>query len=130
MKGDDDVLTLQIRGEGPIGGLTVTADSRWKCKRLCRSIHRSCFRQIWQGKLDVGGAVGIWYSAECDPEDLGMKEPYVGQTELQTGEIAEDLTYYFAASEQVPSSRGTGGSDEERQYGKTGWRIYYSADAF
>ena len=59
-----------------------------------------------KGKLDVSGALGAGYLNVV--KDLGLKEPYVGQTELQTGEIAEDLTYYFAVSEQVPSSVGLG----------------------
>lgn len=105
MKGDKDVLTLQIKGEGPIGGLTVTADSHGNVKGYAED-PQVMFPANLAGKLDVGGAVGpgILYVIK----DLGMKEPYVGQTELQTGEIAEDLTYYFAASEQVPSSVGLG----------------------
>ena len=59
-----------------------------------------------KGKLDVSGAIGKGMLQVI--RDLGMKEPYVGQTELQTGEIAEDLTYYFATSEQIPSSVGLG----------------------
>ena len=98
MKGDKDVLTLQIKGEGPIGGLTVTADSHGNVKGYAEDPQVMLPANL-AGKLDVGGAVGpgILYVIK----DLGMKEPYVGQTELQTGEIAEDLTYYFAASEQV-----------------------------
>lgn len=105
MKGDKDVLTLQIKGEGPICGLTVTADSHGNVKGYAEDPQVMLPANL-AGKLDVGGAVGpgILYVIK----DLGMKEPYVGQTELQTGEIAEDLTYYFAASEQVPSSVGLG----------------------
>lgn len=105
MKGDKDVLTLQIKGEGPIGSLTVTADSHGNVKGYAEDPQVMLPANL-AGKLDVGGAVGpgILYVIK----DLGMKEPYVGQTELQTGEIAEDLTYYFAASEQVPSSVGLG----------------------
>lgn len=105
MKGDKDVLTLQIKGEGPIGGLTVTADSHGNVKGYAEDPQVMLPANL-AGKLDVGGAVGpgILYVIK----DLGMKEPYVGQTELQTGEIAEDLTYYFAVSEQVPSSVGLG----------------------
>ena len=59
-----------------------------------------------QGKLDVGGALGLGVLSVI--KDLGLKEPYVGQTELKTGEIGDDLTYYFASSEQVPSAVGIG----------------------
>ena len=59
-----------------------------------------------KGKLDVGGAIGRGYLTVI--KDLGLKEPYSGRVELQTGEIGDDLTYYFAASEQVPSSVGLG----------------------
>lgn len=58
------------------------------------------------GKLDVGGALGLGVMSVI--KDMGLKEPYVGQIALQTGEIAEDLTYYFATSEQVPSAVGLG----------------------
>ena len=105
MKGDADILTLQIRGDGPAGGLTVTADSRGRVKGYAVN-PQVILPPNSQGKLDVGGAVGTGTLRVI--KDLGLKEPYVGQTQLQTGEIAEDLTYYFAASEQVPSSVGLG----------------------
>nr|WP_330394718.1 Hsp33 family molecular chaperone HslO [Lachnoclostridium sp. An131] len=105
MKGENDLLTLQIKGDGPIGGITVTADSKARVKGYVNEpavlIHANS-----KGKLDVAGAVGNGMLRVI--KDLGLKEPYVGQTELQTGEIAEDLTYYFATSEQVPSSVGLG----------------------
>ena len=81
-----------------------------------------------QGKLDVAGAVGVGFMNVI--KDMGMKEPYVGQTVLQTSEIAEDLTYYFATSEQVPSSVGLGVLMEKRQHCETGRRFYYPAYAF
>ena len=59
-----------------------------------------------QGKLDVGGSLDLGVLSVI--KDIGLKEPYVGQTQLVTGEIAEDLTYYFATSEQVPSSVALG----------------------
>ncbi|MDY3917889.1 MAG: Hsp33 family molecular chaperone HslO [Candidatus Limivivens sp.] len=105
MKGEKDILTLQIKGEGPIGGITVTADSAGNVKGYVENPEVMLPANLL-GKLDVGGAVGPGTLYVI--KDLGMKEPYVGQTELQTGEIAEDLTYYFAASEQVPSSVGLG----------------------
>ena len=104
-KNDSDVITLQIQCSGPIGGLTVTADSKANVKGYVNNpqvlIHANT-----RGKLDVAGAVGRGMLQVI--KDLGMKEPYVGSCELQTGEIAEDLTYYFAVSEQVPSSVGLG----------------------
>lgn len=105
MKGEKDLLTLQIKGSGPIGGITVTADAQAHVKGYVQNpgvmIHAN-----EHGKLDVGKAVGIGILNVI--KDLGMKEPYVGQCELKTGEIGDDLTYYFAVSEQVPSSVGLG----------------------
>lgn len=105
MTGEKDLLTLQIKGSGPIGGLTVTADSLGRVKGYADHpeviLHANA-----KGKLDVAGAVGEGMLRVI--RDMGMKEPYVGQTTLQTSEIAEDLTYYFATSEQVPSSVGLG----------------------
>ena len=105
MKGDNDLLTLQIKGDGPIGGITVTADSKARVKGYVNE-PAVLIPANAKGKLDVAGAVGNGMLRVI--KDLGLKEPYVGQTELQTGEIAEDLTYYFATSEQVPSSVGLG----------------------
>ena len=96
LKGEKDLLTLQVRGDGPVGGLTVTADS---------SAHVKGYAVEPQVILPAN-ALGNGVLRVI--KDLGLKEPYVGQTALQTGEIAEDLTYYFAASEQVPSSVGLG----------------------
>ena len=105
MKGEQDLLTLQIRGDGPLGGITVTADSKAQVKGYVNE-PAVLIPANAKGKLDVSGAIGKGMLQVI--RDLGMKEPYVGQTELQTGEIAEDLTYYFATSEQVPSSVGFG----------------------
>lgn len=104
MKNASDVLTLQIKGDGPIGGLTVTADAKANVKGYAEN--PDVMLPPKNGKLDVGGALGIGILNVI--KDMGLKEPYVGQTILQTSEIAEDLTYYFAASEQVPSSVGLG----------------------
>lgn len=104
MKNDNDMLTLQIRGDGPIGGITVTADSKANVKGYVNN--PEVMLPPKNGKLDVGGAVGIGLIQVI--KDMGLKEPYVGQTILVTSEIAEDLTYYFANSEQVPSSVGLG----------------------
>ncbi|MCD7762138.1 MAG: Hsp33 family molecular chaperone HslO [Lachnospiraceae bacterium] len=105
MKGEKDLLTLQIRGDGPLGGLTVTADSAANVKGYVNN-PGVYLPATAKGKLDVGGAVGHGILSVI--RDLGMKEPYIGQSNLQTGEIGDDLTYYFAMSEQVPSSVGLG----------------------
>lgn len=105
LKGDNDILTLQIKGDGPVRALTVTADSHGNVKGY-PEVPDVILPANTVGKLDVGGAVGKGSLSVI--KDLGLKEPYVGQTLLQTGEIAEDLTYYFATSEQVPSSVGLG----------------------
>lgn len=105
MKGEKDVLTLQIRGTGPLKGLTVTADAKGNVKGY-PEVTDVVLPPNALGKLDVGGAVGTGILSVV--KDMGLKEPYIGQTELQTGEIAEDLTYYFAVSEQTPSSVGLG----------------------
>ena len=104
MKNDTDMLTLQIRGDGPLGGITVTADAHGDVKGYV--LNPEVMLPPKNGKLDVGGAVGIGLLNVI--QDMGLKEPYVGQTILVTSEIAEDLTYYFANSEQVPSSVGLG----------------------
>ena len=104
MKNPEDVLTLQVKCDGPIGGLTVTADARGHVKGYVN--HPEVMLPPKNGKLDVGGALGQGILNVI--KDMGLKEPYSGQTVLQTGEIAEDLTYYFAASEQIPSSVGLG----------------------
>ena len=104
MKNETDMLTLQVRGDGPIGGITVTADSKGDVKGYVEN--PDVMLAPKNGKLDVGGAVGIGLLQVI--KDMGLKEPYSGQTILVSSEIAEDLTYYFANSEQVPSSVGLG----------------------
>lgn len=105
LKGDDDLITLQIRGDGPLGGLTVTADAKGRVKGYPLESN-VVIPANEKGKLDVSGAIGNGYLQVI--RDMGLKEPYVGRVNLETGEIAEDLTYYFATSEQVPSSVGLG----------------------
>ena len=105
MKGEKDILTLQIKAGGPLEGITVTADSKGRVKGYVGNPN-VCIPANSQGKLDVAGAVGIGFMNVI--KDMGLKEPYVGQVALQTSEIAEDLTYYFATSEQVPSAVGLG----------------------
>lgn len=105
LKGDKDLLTIQVSGDGPLKGMTVTADGKGNVKGYAIE-PQVMLPPTKMGKLDVGGAVG--YGMLRVIKDMGLKEPYVGQTDLQSGEIAEDLTYYFASSEQVPSSVGLG----------------------
>ena len=105
MKNDRDLLTLKIQGDGPIGGITVTADAKGNVKGYVNNpmVALPCNDK---GKLDVAGALGIGVLSVI--RDVGLKEPYVGQTILVSGEIAEDRTYYYATSEQTPSSVALG----------------------
>lgn len=105
LKGEDDLLTLKINGAGPVHGLTVTADSKGNVKGYADQ-PQAMMPPSSVGKLDVGGVIGLGVLTVI--KDMGMKEPYSSTIELKTGEIADDLTYYFAASEQVPSSVGLG----------------------
>ena len=105
MKGEQDVLTLQIKAGGPLQGITVTADSQGNVKGYVGN-PQVILPANEKGKLDVASAVGPGFLNVI--KDMGMKEPYSGQTMLQTCEIAEDLTDHFATSEQVPSSVGLG----------------------
>lgn len=105
LKSEKDILTLQIKGDGPMSGLTVTADSSSNVKGYVNN-PTYINPPNYLGKFDVGGAIG--YGILRVIKDMGLKEPYVGETDLITGEIAEDLTYYFAKSEQIPTSVGLG----------------------
>lgn len=105
MKGAEDLLTLKIQGDGPIQGLTVTADSRGNVKGYAFN-PMVMLPPNDKGKLDVGGALGVGVLSVI--KDIGLKEPYTGQTILVSGEIAEDITYYYATSEQTPSSVALG----------------------
>ncbi len=105
LKDDNDILTINIKGDGPGGGIIVTANNKVEVKGYC-------FNNLVDiplkpnGKLDVSGALG--HGSFTVIKDLGLKEPYVGQIPLVSGEIAEDLTYYFATSEQIPSAVALG----------------------
>ena len=105
LKGDKDLVTLQIRGDGPLQGIVVSGDC---CGRVKGYVFNPNVElpDKYPGKLDVGGAIGAGYLDVI--KDIGMREPYAGRIELVTGEIAEDLTYYFARSEQTPSAVGLG----------------------
>ncbi len=104
LKSEKDLLTLQIRGDGEMQGITVTANSSGFVKGFPNV--PVVMLPPKNGKLDVGGAIFPGYLRVI--KDLGLKEPYVGTVDLQTGEIAEDITYYFAVSEQTPSTVGLG----------------------
>ena len=105
MKGEKDILTVMMKGDGPIGGVTVTADSKGNVKGYVGNPN-VVIPPNYLGKLDVGGAIG--YGTLTVIKDMGMKEPYSSQVPLTTSEVAEDLTYYFASSEQVPSAVALG----------------------
>ncbi len=116
LKNPTDVLTLQIEGSGPVQGLTVTSgigeqetDGKEHDIVCVKGYPKTPVVEIPlkpSGKLDVGGAIGKGILTVI--KDMGLKEPFSGQTELISGEIAEDLTYYFVNSEQVPSSVALG----------------------
>ena len=105
MKGEKDLLTIRVNGDGPMRGMTVTADAAGNVKGY-PFVPDVVLPANALGKLDVAGAIGAGNMSVI--KDMGLKEPYIGQTALQTGEIAEDLTHYFAVSEQVPSAVGLG----------------------
>lgn len=105
MKGDQDIVTISLKGDGPAGYITVTADSHGHVKGFPGNPNVDIPRK-YAGKLDVGTAVGRGLLTVN--YDLGLKEPYSGQVEIQTGEVAEDLAYYFTVSEQLPSAVGLG----------------------
>ncbi|MBQ4282411.1 MAG: Hsp33 family molecular chaperone HslO, partial [Lachnospira sp.] len=104
MKNDSDMVTIQIKAQGPIGSMTVTADAKGRVKGFVGN--PQVMLPLKDGRLDVAGALGLGVLSVI--KDIGLKEPYVGDTILVTSEIADDLTYYFATSEQVPSSVGLG----------------------
>lgn len=127
MKGEKDVLTLQIKAGGPLQGITVTADSQGNVKGYVGNPD-VCIPANSKGKLDVAGAVGPGFLNVI--KDMGLKEPYSGQVMLHTCEIAEDLTYYFATKRAGTFSSWSWSPDEQEQYGTSGWRLYCTADAF
>lgn len=102
MKNDSDILTVQIKGNGPIGAMTVTAEPNGHVKGFVAN--PEVMLPLKNGHMDIAGAVGIGVLSVI--KDIGLREPYVGDTILITSEIADDLTYYFATSEQVPTSVG------------------------
>lgn len=105
LKNDTDSLTLQVKGDGPLGNIVVCADSELRVRGYVANpyVDRPLNEK---GKLDVGGAVGRGVLNVI--RDLGMKEPYIGQIPLVSGEIAEDVTMYYAQSEQIPTAVALG----------------------
>lgn len=106
LKSDKDVITLQINGGGDAKGVVVTAHSDASVKGYIGNPMVDLPTNA-KGKLDVGGAIGKNGNLVII-RDLGLKEPYVGQVPIYSGEIAEDFAYYFTASEQVPSAVSLG----------------------
>ncbi len=105
LKGENDTLTLRIKGDGPLGGVLAVGNAKGEVKGYCVNPGVVLPDKV-PGKLNVGGAIGKGTLAViCD---MGLKEPYVAQIELVSGEIAEDLTAYYAISEQVPSAIALG----------------------
>lgn len=100
LKGENDSLTVNIRSDGPLQGMTAVADSKGHVRGyVLEPVVETTYHR--PGKLNVGAAVGNGKLTVV--KDFGLKEPYVGQVELVSGEIAEDFTYYLASSEQTPS---------------------------
>lgn len=104
-KGEKDMISLQWKGDGPMGTLCAVSDSQSRVKGYVGNPH-VVLPPNDKNKLDVKAAVGE--GTLFVVRDLGLKEPYIGQTPIISGEIAEDLTYYYATSEQIPSSVGLG----------------------
>ncbi len=104
-KNDSDLVTIRIDGDGPIHGITVTANAKAEVKGLVGQTKVELPLKP-DKHLDVGQAVGRGTLSVI--RDSGMGEPYTGQTTLVSGEIAEDITYYFAESEQIPTTAGLG----------------------
>lgn len=105
-KGEEDTTTLSINGGGPAGNVVVVADAKGNVKGYVSNPHAELpLNEI--GKMDVGGIIGTNGTFRV-VRDLGFGEPYVGQVPIQTGEIGDDLAYYFTYSEQVPSAVALG----------------------
>ena len=106
LKSDNDTMTLQINGKGPAGSIVVVTDNTGNTRGYIANPDVELM-QHENGKLDVGSAVGI-DGVLTVIRDMGMKEPYVGQIPIVTGEIGDDISSYFAVSEQIPTAVGLG----------------------
>ncbi len=105
MDNDGDLITVRMEGEGPLRSVLATADTKGNVKGYVNNPY-VIMEPNASGHLNVGGAIGEGTLTVI--KDMGLKEPFVGQVPLYTGEVAEDLTYYFTKSEQTPSSVGLG----------------------
>ena len=105
LKSEENTLTLQVRGDGPLGGITCVADYYGNVRGFVNNPDADVDRK-YEGKLDVGAAVGEGSLTVI--KDLGMRDPYVGSIQLVSGEIAEDVTAYYAESEQIPTACALG----------------------
>ncbi len=105
-KVENGSMTMQIKGGGPIGGITVVSDYIGNVRGFVAE-PRVPLMEKYPGKLDVGATVGIDGTLTVI-RDLQMKEPYIGSVELVTGEIGDDVTAYFAQSEQTPTACALG----------------------
>lgn len=128
LKNESDLVTIQVNGDGPGGKITVTADSKARVKG-CLSCPEVDLPLIENNQFDVPTAIG--FGTLTVIKDMGLKEPYIGQIPLISGEIAEDLTYYFAKSEQTPSAvaLGTIIDDENKVKQAGGFIIQMMPDA-
>ena len=106
LKEPDHVLTIEVRGGGPIGRILATANGQGEVRGMVSNPHVHA-PSIREGKLNVAGVVGTGGYLSVT-KDLGMREPYRGTVELQSGEIGDDLAFYLARSEQTPSAVGIG----------------------
>lgn len=105
LKSEKDSLTLQINGDGPLGMMTVVANANSEVRGYVENPTADLPTNS-RGKLDVSGIIGKGFLSVI--RDLDLKEPYIGRTPLISGEIAEDLTYYYAKSEQIPTAIALG----------------------
>lgn len=105
LDGVNDSVTIQIKGDGPLGGIVVVSDAEANVRGYVYNPSIEVPLNT-EGKLDVSKAVGAGYLNII--RDMGLKEPYIGYVDLLTGEIADDIAYYYAYSEQIPSVVGLG----------------------
>jgi len=128
LKAVNQTITIQIRSDGPIGGIVAVTDYRAGVRGYVYNPHFDVPLNE-HGKFDIRTAVGSGHLNVI--KDLGLKEPYIGHVDLVSGEIAEDLTYYYASSEQIPTAMNLGVlvSPEGRVLAAGGFFIQLMPDA-